>query len=228
MKPLALAALTLGCALSVPSQAVTLGQTDTFESGTTEGWVINLLGSGNPPPEALPRNIADGGPTGSGDNFLRLTALGGGGAGSRLVVNHLGAWAGDYVSAGVTGIRMNVRNSGSTDLTLRLVFENPSGGPPTDLAVSTAGIFLPAGGGWTRAVFPATAAALSPVFGSVANALSSTTVLRLFHGTDASFPGPAVAAVLDVDNITAVPEPATWALWAGGALLLAARRRRAR
>ena len=67
MKPLALAALTLGCALSVPSQAVTLGQTDTFESGTTEGWVINLLGSGNPPPEALPRNIADGGPAGSGD-----------------------------------------------------------------------------------------------------------------------------------------------------------------
>jgi MYXO-CTERM domain-containing protein len=227
MKPLALAALSLTFGLSVPSHAVTLGQADTFESGTTEGWVINLLGIGNPPPEALPRNIADGGPAGSGDNFLRLTSVGGGGAGSRLVAINLGAWAGDYAGAGVTGIRMNLRNSGSTDLTLRLVFENPAGGPPTDIAVSTAGVALAAGGGWTSVLFPAVPSALTAQMGSVANALGTTTALRLFHGTDASFPGPALTAVLDVDNVTAVPEPATWALWAGGLLLLAARRRRA-
>ncbi|MBN8511178.1 MAG: hypothetical protein J0L57_21530, partial [Burkholderiales bacterium] len=169
MKPLALAVLSLSFGLSVPSQAVTRGQVDTFESGTTEGWVINLLGIGNPPPEALPQNIADGGPAGSGDNFLRLTALGGGGAGSRLTAaNAFGAWAGDYASAGVTGIRVDLRNPGTTDLVLRLVFENPTGGPPTDLAVSTAGITLAAGGGWTSVLFPATASALTPLLGSAA------------------------------------------------------------
>jgi hypothetical protein len=228
MKPLALAALSLSFGLSLPGQAVTLGQVDTFESGTTEGWVINLLGIGNPPAEALPQNIADGGPAGSGDNFLRLTSVGGGGAGSRLVAVNLGAWAGDYASAGVTGIRMNLRNSGSTDLTLRLLFENPNGGPPTDIAVSTNGVFLAAGGGWTSVLFPTIPAALKPLLGSVADALSTTTALRLFHGTDPIFPALPLPAVLDVDNIAAVPEPATWALWAAGALLLAAQRRRAR
>lgn len=228
MKPVALAVLSLSFGLGLPSQAVTLGQVDTFESGTTEGWVINLLGGGSPPVAALPQNIADGGPAGSGDSFLRLTALGGSGGGSRLVAINVGAWAGDYASAGVTGIRMSLRNPGATDLNLRLAFENPNGGPPTDLAVSTAGIVLPAGGGWTSALFPTTAAALTPLIGSAANALGTATALRLFHSPDPSFPGPALTAVLDVDNIAAVPEPATWAFWVCGALLLAARRLRTR
>lgn len=232
MKPTALAsvaALSLSLGLSLPSQAVTLGQTDTFESGTTEDWRINLLAIGNPPAAALPQNIADGGPAGIGDNFMRLTAIGGGGAGSRLTAaNAFGAWAGDYSSAGITGIRMDLRNSGATDLLLRLAFENPNGGPPTDLAVSAVGIELPAGSGWMSVLFPIHPAALTPQFGSAADALSTTTVLRLFHGPDPEFPGPALTAMLDVDNITAVPEPATWVLWAGGALLLAAHRRRPR
>ena len=55
---------------------------DTFEDGSTQGWVANLLGMGSHP--APPANVADGGPLGAGDNYLQITALGGGGAGSRL------------------------------------------------------------------------------------------------------------------------------------------------
>jgi hypothetical protein len=70
-------------------------QVDDFEDGTTQGWIVNLLGMAPPPPGALPINVPTGGPGGLGDNFLRLASLGGNGPGSRLVVINLAPrWTG--------------------------------------------------------------------------------------------------------------------------------------
>jgi hypothetical protein len=229
MQPITtLVAAVLAALSATPASAVTLGQIDTFSSGT-QGWGAGGGPGGSTPPTP-PQVIADGGPGGAGDSFLRVVSTGSGGPGGRLVaMNVLGQWAGDYIAAGVTGIAMDVRNAGTTDITLRLYFEDPIPGPPANEAVSTQGVLLPAGGGWQSVLLPIGAGDMTALTGTHAGALSGTTVLRLFHASTATFPGEAMAAVLDVDNIQAVPEPAAWALWlAGAAGLGLLRRRRAR
>lgn len=227
------------CALVALSaaQAATIGQIDTFEDGTTQGWSVGLLGGVHPAP---PANVANGGPLGAGDNYLSLTSFGGGGAGSKMVVLNPAQWAGDYTTLGLTSITMNLRNLGVTDLSIRLYLENPSGGPPTDDAISDA-VFLPAGGGWTLATFDVSEAGLTVLNGSAANLLSGVTVLRILHNPSATFPGPpsgvpAISAALGVDNIcaggdcetpdAAIPEPSTVGLAAAGLLGIALRLRR--
>ena len=89
---------------------------DDFEDGTTQNWVVGLLGAPSPVP---PANVTDGGPSGAGDNYMQLTSLGGAGAGSRLVAINLSQWAGNYTSLGFTSISMDLRNLGDTDLSIR-------------------------------------------------------------------------------------------------------------
>lgn len=230
--------LVLGCfllGLSAPAaSAVTLGQIDTFEDGTTQGWAVNLAGFGVHP--APPANVSTGGPDGAGDNFLLLTSFGGSGPGSRMTVGNLAQWSGDYLAAGVGAISMSVNNLGSTDLFLRLLFEDPMGAPPTNVAFSIDAVFVAAGGGWQNIVFPVAPTDLTAQMGSVEAALSGTTLLRLYHSTASAGPNPilpieAVTAQLGVDNIqaqAAIPEPGTWAMMiiGFGAVGLAMRRRR--
>jgi hypothetical protein len=204
----ALAAL----ALAQGAAAVTLG----FEDGTAQGWVINLLGAGSPPAAALPANVASGGPDGADDAWLRLTATGLGGAGSRLSAINVSQWAGDYTAAGITAIAMRVVNLGATDLSLRLLFADPGPGPPANQAVSTAAVFVPAGSGWIDVLFPVAVDALTPILGSAELALAGATELRIFHAPLDTFPGPDVAAQLGVDDVRAVPEPDVAALLALG------------
>lgn len=189
--------------------SLVLGQIDTFEDGTTQNWVVGLLGAPSPAP---PVNISSGGPAGIDDNFLQLSAIGGGGPGSKLTVINISQWSGDFIAAGVGAIRMNVNNTGTTDLSLRLLFDDASGGPPSNLAFSTNAIFVPAGSGWTTIVFPIQPADLSAGIGSVATALMNASELRLFHSPSAMFPGPAVIATLGVDNIQALGSAATAAV----------------
>jgi hypothetical protein len=119
---------------------------------------------------------------------------------------------------------MDLRNFGATDLTLRLLFADPAGGPPANIAVTTASATLPAGGGWTRVVFPVSPGELTVLLGDATPLLGSTTLLRLFHGPGAAFLGDLVNGVLGVDNITAVPAPAGWLLMATAVGALASRR----
>jgi hypothetical protein len=188
---------------AAPAGAAVIGQVDDFEAGTTQGWVVGLLGAVHPAP---PENIASGGPLGAGDAYLKLTAVGGAGAGNRLAAINLTQWAGNYTSLGLTQIGMDLRNFGATDLNIRLYLENPLGGPPTDTAV-TAALALPAGGDWTHADFALDPASLTLLTGNLGTLLSNVTALRIFHGPTAGFPGPPVIAMLGVDNITAVPLP---------------------
>ena len=218
---------------------------NTFESGTTEGWLIHLLGPGAPigapPASARPANIATGGPAGANDNFLRLTGTGSGGPGGRVMgINP--TWGGNYTTLGVTGIRMNARNSGNSDLFVRFLIEDPFLGPgstgPDNIAMSAVPILLAAGSGWQTIEFPLFGAqGLTALMGSVAGAMNNVTLVRIFAapsivgpGIDAFPPAPMVG-VLDLDNIAAVtvPEPSTVALFATGALgILLARRRSTR
>jgi hypothetical protein len=188
--------------------AVILGQVDTFEDGTTQEWSIGSIFGGHPAP---PANVPSGGPAGVDDNYLRLTALGGGGAGSRLSVLNRSQWSGDYLAAGVSRIQLDVRNFGPEDVVLRLGFFDPVGGAPTNGAV-TDGVPVFAGGEWQRIEFLTTPATMTTLFGDVTALMSNVTEVRLFHNPNPTFPGPGlgpptVNALVGIDNIRAVPEP---------------------
>jgi hypothetical protein len=208
------------------SGAVAIGEIDTFQDGTTEGWFAGGGPVGGVPPFP-PQNVPDGGPGGVGDAYLQITAVGGDGPGSRLTANNATQWTGDYLAAGVTSIEMDLRNLGTSDLTVRLLFEDPMGGPPVNEAVTSFGALLPAGGDWTHVVFPVSAADLTPLSGDPATLLGQVTFVRIIHSPTPDRP-VAVAGVLGVDNITAIPEPSSLALTASAILagLMASRRRR--
>jgi hypothetical protein len=177
-----------------------------------------------------PTNIGTGGPTGVDDNYLRLTSIGGSGGGSRLTALNVD-WSGNWLAAGITHVRMDANNFGNSDVMLRLLFEDPMGAAPTNMAISANGVLLAAGSGWQSLEFDLFGpSGLLALFGSVDAVLTNTTVFRIVHSSTASFPGEPVIAQIGVDNITAVstvvPEPSSMVLFAVGALTLMIVRRR--
>ena len=206
------------------SYGVVLGQIDDFEDGTLQNWTVNLLGQGGNHPTP-PENIANGGPNGVGDNFMWLRSIGGQGAGSRLTVINPAQWSGNYTAAGVAGITMDVNNLGATELHLRVLFEKVGATGPTDIAMTSA-VILPILGGWTNVSFSVAPGNLTALMGSAANAVSDATVIRIFHSADGTFPPEPIVANVGVDNITAVPEPATIAATLTGLACLIRRRRK--
>lgn len=225
-KPLAFVVAAALALAAWPSVAAPIGPLDTFEDGTTQGWTVGLGPNGVP--VLLPQNVADGGPAGAGDAFLRLTSSGQLGPSGRLTAMNVTQWAGNYLEEGIAGLRMDVRNPGGSDLSLRLLFETLAI-VPTNIAMTDA-IFLPAGSDWTTIVFPISVPSLTAVLGSVEGALAQTHVLRIFHSPEAAFPPPMVLAMLDVDNITVlpqqVPEPAFVLMLGAGLVAERLRRRR--
>jgi hypothetical protein len=153
------------------------------------------------------------------------------GAGGRLVALNPAQWAGDYVAAGIMKISMDVNNLGSTDLFLRLLFEDPMGAPPENEAFTTS-VFLPAGSGWTSISFLVDPGSLIVEEGSALEALQNATILRIFSNPDAEGPDEAepIAAMLGVDNIeaVAVPEPSSLILLSTGVATVYRRSRRRR
>ena len=207
-----------------PAEAATVGQIDTFQSGTVEGWVAGGGPVGQVPP-VLPHVVLSGGPGGVGDAYLELQSSGGAGPGSRLTTfNILGQWADNYLTNGITAITMDLINLGTTDLTIRLEFENPFAGG--DFAVTTSGFTLAANSGWQKATFAIGLGSFTSLGGTIAGALAQTDVLRILHATGPNA-AEVVAGVLGVDNITAVPEPGT-ILLSGLALATLALRKRLR
>ena len=214
-------------ALTLQVCAVTIGQVETFDSA--HQWVIGV-GPGPADPMAVPTQ-SSGGPAGAGDAFLMLSSSGLPGPGGRLTAQNFGIWSGDYISAGVGRIRMDVRNFGGSDLVLRLLFVHLEPGP-LDVALTTTGIPVAAGGDWETIEFDVSAAALTAILGTAEGALANATEMRIFHNTAAAFPTaagggiPLIAAQLGVDNITAVPEPGSLTLVAAAGLIVVLSRRR--
>ncbi len=187
--------------LGAAAHAVVPEQIDTFEDGTTQGWVAAILGAPHPAP---PVNQPGGGPGGDDDSYLQVTSFGGDGPGSKLVAINPAQWGGDYPASGVGAIAADLKNLGGTDLVIRFLLEDPGANPPVNIAVTQA-VFLPAGSGWTHAEFSLDPADLVAVQGTVAGALAGATTIRVFHNPDPTFPPPAIAAQLGVDNVRAVP-----------------------
>ncbi len=196
------------CLIAATDAAVVLNQIENFSA--RNGWDS---GDPNPNPPVL---AANSGPLGSGDNALRVTSNGGGGPGSRLIVFNTTAWTGDYPAASITALVADLRNSGSTSLSMRMAFDGPGG------KFVSAPTLITAFSGWVHAVFDIKPGSLISAGGSNAAAtLAGVTELRVLHSSTVDYRGAQISSGFLVDNIQAVPEPTTVALFClAGAMLL--------
>jgi hypothetical protein len=183
---------------------VTAGWIDTFQYGTLQNWDAGLGGAEPPfPPEIIP----GGGPGGASDAYMQITGIDGTvGPGSRLTaVNRDAQWAGNYLAAGVNFVTMSLKNTGSDNLVARVAINSVAVGalPPLNIAVSTKGVLLPAGGDWVTATFPIGPGFLVPARGTVVEALTNAGELRIMHNYAATWPPPVALGRMAIDNIKA-------------------------
>ena len=223
----------LGVALSglpagIAGASPTLGQIDTFADGTTDGWTIGRSSS-----PFAPQNVSTGGPAGASDAFLNMTSSGTGGPGSKAIIFNQSQWAGDYLSAGITEIDMDLKNLGSSSLTMRIALDQFKGGPGYE---TVNGFSVPADGAWHHATFKIDSADLTPLESppSLNTVLSNVSEVRVLSAASPSLDGDLIASSIGIDNVQAVPEPVSgslllvrrrWCCDAGGELSLATGRR---
>ena len=197
--------------------AVTANQVDDFQDGTVQNW------SGG----SAPTNIANGGPAGTGDRYLRISSTS-----SFLGVFNLVQWSGNYVTAAIDSVDMNLNNFGPNPVEVRIMLFTPGcdlGAAACTAWTSTLATPLAAGSGWVSASFSVKEADLTRVRGSDSYASSLANVERILIRHDSGTPtppgtGPIVTATLGIDNV--LPEPSGPLGLIVGALLLAALRRR--
>jgi hypothetical protein len=191
------------------------GQMNTFQGGT-EGW-----GQGINTTNTV---VTSGGPAGLQDNYIRVTAFGGGGPGSRLItLNESSPWTGNFLAAQIAAVEMDVRSfdTQSRPLYLRVALRSASGS-----AVVSAPHVMTADGTWHHVVFPLTSDALTPA-GSFTSVMSNVADFRILHGVDSDHRGEPIASSFGLDNIrlVGIPEPSA-ALLAAWPILLLRRRRK--
>ncbi|HEV3410262.1 MAG TPA: hypothetical protein VG095_08200 [Chthoniobacterales bacterium] len=186
------AVLCLLCAAR--SHAISFGQADTYQDGTTMGWRHGSDESPNPP-----TNIATGGPAGTDDRYLRNISSGSGREGSKHVMFNTAQWIGNYNAAGVDRITMHMANFGSTTLYMRIAFE----GGGSYYSSSTAAV-LPPDAVWRPVTFDLTPSGMTSVSGtaSLSQVLGSVTQARILSAIGGpAFTGAPIAGTLGVDNI---------------------------
>jgi hypothetical protein len=198
---------------------ITLGQTDNFGTG-----LQNWTQGAQAPPGAL--SVVSGGPSGANDPFMQIVANGGTSAGGRMTVFNQSQWTGNYNTAGVGSIEMDLKSLSGPALSIRVVVRDVS----NDGYASTVGFPLPADGQWHHAVFRLDAASMTTIGvpPTLSQVLSGPRELRIIHSAAPAINGDMIAATLGVDNIRAspVPEPTgILALVAGAGLGWCVRRR---
>ena len=175
--------------------AIVPNQFDNFEDGTAQGW-----GSGVPNPTP-PTNVTTDGPAGANDNYLSVTAVGGAGAGSKLVIFNSTQWTGDYVTAGIQSVSMHLKNFGTTILSMRIALRGPGGD-----FWSINPIVVAASSDWQPIVFSVLPTNLTGGI-NVNSTLSGVTEVRILHSVAGGFKGDPVVAQIGFDNITAASQP---------------------
>lgn len=191
------------------------GRLNDFQDGTTQFWDGFDVS-----------NVPNGGPTGAGDAYLQVVSYGGSGPGSRLAT-YCDFWSGDYQAAGVNRIEVMFRNFSNVDLSMRVVlFDGFTQARWTSVNAFT----LAANSGWVTASFGLAESDLVRVLGSsdYNSVITNTSRLMIRHdNSPPSAGGSPVVATVGMDNIRAVPEPATFAALGMGALALIRRKRKA-
>lgn len=179
--------------------AITLNQSEDFSG--VHAW---SSGNANPNPPVI---SPDAGPLGSGDVALRVTSNGGSGAGGRLIVYNQSLWTGDYTAASIFSIAADLRNGGSSPLSMRLALNGPGGWFVTQVAPVTAF------SGWVSRVFDIRPGSLVSADGTdVVATLAAVSELRILHSAAVDFRGAKVSSSFLVDNVRAIPEPSPF-LW---------------
>ena len=193
---------------SCPAYAISPGQIDNFQDGTTQNWTNG--GAPGVPPVV---NVPTGGPGGAGDRYIQVTSVSSA-PGNRLTTFNRMQWLGNYIAAGVTTIEMDLENLSDISLSIRIAFK-------VDLTPSSAGylslpVVLAAGGGWQHAVFSLSQANLIALGGPPDyNTFFSSGIVetRIINEVgDTNLNGDIVVGQLGIDNIHAVPEPNSFLL----------------
>jgi hypothetical protein len=207
-------AAAAACGVVSSARAVILFTPDTFTDGTVQEWyggdtVMNV----------------DNGQGGTADRYITVATNSGGSAGSHLATHNAELrWSGDYISAGVTAVQVDMRNLGSTTLQMRLVLFGLGNRWTSNTAVT-----LTPGSEWQHLTFPVSQSSLAHVLGAATytDSLSNVTQIMFRHdGGTPSSGGETINGTLGIDNPMAVPSPGLVGLLAPlGALSL--RRRRA-
>jgi hypothetical protein len=233
-----LAAAVIALATSTsPVHAITVGMIDDFSAATNLGWSGSTVTA-----------AADAGPLGAGDYAAEVT----GGGGSRVVVYSQAIpapddgpddlrWTGNFTSAGVKKISLDVRHANVTPLALRIgIGANGfvmSGGVngSGDTYVTNYSLTVPGDNLWHTLEFPVEAVNFVPSQGNTtaipnpAAALTDVSHFRIIHNSAAGdFRGAFGPLPFFMDNIRAIgiPEPASAPLLAAAAIGLALSRRR--
>lgn len=188
------------CSFVLTAQ-VTSGQVDDFQDGTKQGW--SDVGAAS----AFADNISDGGPEGAEDAYLRNVTTGNpGGPGSRMIIKNTSQWTGDFTTAGVQSIILDVRAL-NVDVTVRVSMQGAGG-----KISSTTGVVVTAGSGWTEVTIPITAANMQtvsdgsdggPAGTDVVATLAAVTEFRILSNPIASWVGEVTNAEMHFDNIIA-------------------------
>jgi hypothetical protein len=217
--------LALGAAGPLEASPI-VGQIDTFEGLTTNGWT-----NGPAAPDPL---VLTGGPSGATDHFLDIVANGLSGPGGKITAFNRAQWAGDFLASGIQQIEMDLKNLGQTSLDVRVGFRSGIAlGAPAE--VSTVAFVLAPDSLWHHAVFAIDDPSLSEINGaSFGSVMSSVMEMRILHSVNPFISGDPIVSQLGVDNIRAVgsaatvPEPTSMFLLGSGMLVLLRHRNRFR
>ncbi|HLF64084.1 MAG TPA: T9SS type A sorting domain-containing protein [Saprospiraceae bacterium] len=174
---------------------ISSGHIDDFQNLNVSGWTEGAFSPNQPVV------VNTGGPAGDDDAFLRNVSSGGMGAGGKWVMfNQSVNWIGNYIAAGVIRISIDVRNTGSQNVHMRIAFNGPGG------TISSSAVFTVVPDTvWQSIEFVIDPQAFIPLMagGDATMTLSAVNEFRILSNPMPDNVGAEIVATVDIDNIHA-------------------------